>query len=135
MFNCVQFAVVFSICQTSFIPAYAVTVIPLASKMAVSAATPENVQTDRGGTINRINWKNKTMLVDGVMWTLSPNVIKLTEAVTKKSQRVSDAMPTSLSMLKPGMQIRFVTTRKKTASASSADQILALTVLSALPAR
>jgi hypothetical protein len=108
-------AVFFSLQQ---IPVEAVSTGPISSGISLPAA-PEFIRIERGGTINSIDLKQKTMRVDGVSWSISGASLK------KISKPGLLDTPADLSELKPGMLIRFVTVKK---NASNPDQVLEIFV-------
>jgi hypothetical protein len=111
-------AVFFSLQQ---IPVEAVSTGPISSGTS-SLSSPvvlELIRIERGGTINSIDLKQKTMRVDGDSWSISGASLK---NISKPS--LLDT-PADLSELKPGMLIRFVTVKK---NASNPDQVLEISV-------
>jgi hypothetical protein len=85
----------------------------------------ELIRIERGGTINSIDLKQKTMRVDGDSWSISGASLKTIAPLKNTSKPGLLDTPADLSELKPGMLIRFVTVKK---NASNPDQVLEIFV-------
>ena len=80
-----------------------------------AVASPSRVE--RGGTVGAVDWRNRTLIVDNVTYPISALPVVVHGPDGQRSTQTVD--------LKPGMQIRFSTSRQ---NFSANDQVIEIWV-------
>ena len=80
-------------------------------------AVPSLSRVERGGTVNAADWRKRTLVVDNVAYPISTSPVVVHGPDGQRNARTVD--------LKPGMQIRFSTSRQ---NFSASDQVIEIWV-------
>jgi hypothetical protein len=70
---------------------------------------------ERGGTVDAVDLKKPAIVVDGVSYAIPPGSVRI--------HTTSNQVSTSLSQLKPGMQIRFSSSKDYSSQGSQVREI------------
>lgn len=87
----------------------------LSSNAASAVAASSRVE--RGGTVGAVDWRKRTLIVDGVAYAISASPVVVHGPDGQRNTKAVD--------LKPGMQIRFSTSRQ---NFSASDQVIEIWV-------
>lgn len=88
------------------------------SSDALSNAGASSPRVERGGTVGAVDWRNRTLVVDNVTYPISASSVPV---------HGPDGQPSAKSVdLKPGMRIRFSTSRQ---NFSANDQVVEIWVV------
>lgn len=88
--------------------------LPGGAGNAVAASS----RVERGGTVGAVDWKNRTLLVDNVAYAVSVSPVPVHGPDGRRSSKAVE--------LKPGMQIRFSTSRQ---NFSANDQVIEIWIV------
>jgi O-antigen ligase len=90
------------------------------SSDAISGAGASSTRVERGGTVGAVDWRKRTLVVDDVTYAISASPVTVHGPDGQRSAKTVD--------LKPGMQIRFSTSRQ---NFSANDQVVEIWVTEA----
>lgn len=85
--------------------------------IVVSNSVATSAVIERGGTVNAVDWRNRNLTVDNVSFAISASPVVVHGLAGKRNAQVAD--------LKPGMQIRFNTSKQ---NFSATDQVIEIWV-------